>query len=84
LFAHIIVKSGSIYVNDRRSILHIIRHISPAEMFRFCLIICDNYPGGLHVAAPPWSCTYSILVQCKMSRNMLGMISALCCLYIVS
>jgi len=48
-FAHVFVKSGSIYIKPRSTwspahSTHIIEYISPAKMLRF-VIIC-NYPGG--------------------------------------
>ena len=44
--------------NDQRPIVYIVvvEYISSVEMLRF-VIVC-HYPGGPHVAAAPWQCTY--------------------------
>jgi len=55
--AHILVKSGPIYVKSRTkwspaNFTHVVKYISSAEMLHFC-----NYPGEPRVAAANWPCT---------------------------
>jgi len=44
--------------------------ISPAEMFRFVLFVC-NYPGGPHVAEATWPWTFLYLLE--FSRSLLAL-----------